>query len=185
MQRIERDENGVAALQRRVAEVEEINRDLLAFARGHAGAVASIHEAVLALLAAENAEELTTIVTRDWPALLAVDAVAFVWSSEGRALAADRGGVRLLEPRLVQRMAGMERAITIRKVGRGHPLFGEDAPEIRTEVAVRIEGARGLGLVLLGQREGVAENAPAGARLLRFLGRSVATMLERWQPQPL
>ena len=44
------EDRAVARLQARVAAAEEANQDLIAFARGHSGAVASIHEAVLAAL---------------------------------------------------------------------------------------------------------------------------------------
>src|SRR4051812_13067710 len=42
MQRIDFEVSAVATLRKRVTEVEEINEDLIAFARGHAGAVSSI-----------------------------------------------------------------------------------------------------------------------------------------------
>jgi hypothetical protein len=45
---------GLATLRARVAEVEEANQDLIAFARGHSGAVAAIHEAVLAAVEAQG-----------------------------------------------------------------------------------------------------------------------------------
>ena len=182
MQRIERDVAALTMLRQRVAAVEETNEELVAFARGHAYAAAAIHEAVLALLAADDASALATIVTRDWPVLLGVDAAAIAWSAEGRAFVADRCGMRPCEPRLVARMAGMERAVVARVVGRGHPLFGGQASTIRAEVSIRMEGARGIGLIVLGETQGEASNTPAGARLLRFLGRICATMLERCPP---
>ena len=42
------ENHALANLRARVAAAEEANQDLIAFARGHSGAVASIHEAVLA-----------------------------------------------------------------------------------------------------------------------------------------
>ena len=170
----------MTTLQQRMAEAEETNRDLIAFARGHAGVTAAIHEAVLAALTASDRAALATIVTRDWPVLLDVDAVAFAWADEAGAVAADLDGMRSFEPRLVARMAGMDRAVTVRAVGRGHPLFGADAEHIRAEVLVRLEGAEGIGLLLLGQFTGSASHTPAGERLLRFLGRAASVMLERW-----
>ena len=53
----------VASLKRRMAEVEEANQDLIAFARGHSGAVSSIHTAVLALTDSGIASFL-----KDWEA---------------------------------------------------------------------------------------------------------------------
>lgn len=170
----------MSSLRRRIAEVEEDNGALLAFARGHAGAVAAIHEAVLAALTATDRADLAMIVTRDWPCLLGVDAAALAWADVDRAFAADRQAVRAMEPRLVARMAGMERAVSLRSVMHGHPLFGFDSNIIRAEVAIRLEGTSGIGLIVLGQCDGLPAEAPAGTRLLRFLGRAASTMLERW-----
>ena len=170
----------MASLKAHVAAVEQTNDDLLAFARGHAGVVTAIHEAVLALLPATTLPCFASIVTGDWPCLLGVDAVAFAWTNGDRAIAADLAGLRPVEPRLVTRMAGMDRAVTMRGVAQGHPLFGRHHKAIRAEIAVRLEGTRGLGLLLLGQEEGQPGEAAASARLLRFLGRTCAAMLERW-----
>jgi zinc transporter ZupT len=60
----------------RAARGREANQDLIAFARGHSGAVASIHEAVLAAVEAEGFDHLIHVVTQDWPQILGLDAVA-------------------------------------------------------------------------------------------------------------
>jgi uncharacterized protein YigA (DUF484 family) len=44
------EERAVARLRDRLGAAEEANQDLIAFARGHSGAVASIHQAVLAAI---------------------------------------------------------------------------------------------------------------------------------------
>ena len=170
----------MASLKAHVAAIEQTNGELLAFARGHAGAVTVIHEAVLALLRADTLGGFTAIVTGDWPCLLGVDAVAFAWSNGDQAVAADRTGVRAFERRLVTRMAGIDQPVTARTVSQGHPLFGRDHRLIRAEIAIRLEGAHGLGLLLLGQKVGEPGEAAASVRLLRFLGRTCAAMLERW-----
>lgn len=185
-QRSGRDEAGVAALRRRVARAEEANQELLAFARGHAGAVATIHEAVLAVMAAETRAELLAVITGHWPAILGVDAAALAWTCGADAFVADRRDTRPLDARMVLRLAGMNRAVTARTVARGHPLFGPAAATVGAEVLVRLEGARGMGLLALGQSAaagaGPDAGLGAGARLLRFLGRAAATMLERCPP---
>ena len=98
---IDFEARAVASLRRRVAEVEEVNQDLLAFARGHSGAVAAIHEAVLAAADAEGLDHLIHIITQHWPQILGLDAVSlalFVWlltlhpAAAGRVYAA-YGGV--------------------------------------------------------------------------------------------
>jgi uncharacterized protein YigA (DUF484 family) len=180
MQRIDFEASAVKTLRKRVSEVEEINEDLIAFARGHAGAVSSIHEAVLAAIAAETLTELATALTCHWPMLLRVDEVAFAWSVGGEAFRADRNGVREVEPRLIERMADTMRAVTLRSVERGHPLFGAACESIRSEALIRLDSFSGCGLIALGQREAPAIEGRHGARLLRFLGQAVSHMLERW-----
>ena len=93
MQRIDFEVSAVATLRKRVSEVEEINEDLIAFARGHAGAVSSIHEAVLAAIACDTPAELATVITCHWPMLLRVNEVSFAWSHEGEAFRANRDGM--------------------------------------------------------------------------------------------
>jgi uncharacterized protein len=180
MQRIDFETSAVATLRKRVTEVEEINEDLIAYARGHAGAVASIHEAVLAAIACDSREELATIITCHWPMLLRVNEVSFAWAHEGKAFRADRDGIREVEPRLVDRMADMMRPVEMRSVGRGHPLFGAACESIRSEALIRLDSFSGCGVIALGQREDSAIEGRHGARLLRFLGQAVSHMLERW-----
>lgn len=180
MQRIDFEASAVNSLRRRVSEVEEINEDLIAFARGHAGAVSSIHEAVLAAIIADTPAELATVLTCRWPMLLRVDEVAFAWSVAGEAFRADRNGAREVEPRLVARMADMTRAVTLRSVERGHPMFGAACESIRSEALIRLDSFSGCGLIALGQSESPTIEGRHGVRLLRFLGQAVSHMLERW-----
>ncbi|HMI18787.1 MAG TPA: DUF484 family protein [Sphingomonas sp.] len=183
MQRIDFEVSAVATLRKRVSEVEEINEDLIAFARGHAGAVSSIHEAVLAAIACDNSTELATVITCRWPMLLRVDEVAFAWEAGGEAFRANRDGVREVEPRLVERMADIMRPVEMRGVERGHPLFGAACESIRSEALIRLDSFAGSGLIALGQAESATIEGRHGTRLLRFLGQAVSHMLERW-PAP-
>jgi len=180
MQHIDFETSAVASLRKRVSEVEEINEDLIAFARGHAGAVSSIHEAVLAIITADTIEELATIVTCRWPMLLCVDEVAFAWTTGNGAFLANGEGMHRLEPRLVERMTDATRPVMLRGVGRGLPLFGAAAERIQSEALIRLDSFSGSGLIVLGQYEAPAVEGRHGARLLRFLGQSVSHMLERW-----
>jgi len=180
MQRIDFEASAVNSLRKRVCEVEEMNEDLIAFSRGHAGAVSSIHEAVLAAITADTPAELATILTCHWPLMLRVDEVALAWVAGGAAFRADRNGVREVEPRLVIRMADMLQPVTMRGVARGHPLFGAACESIRSEALIRLDGFKGTGLIALGQTEAPAIEGRHGARLLRFLGQAVSHMLERW-----
>jgi uncharacterized protein YigA (DUF484 family) len=180
MQKIDFEASAVASLRKRVSEIEEINEDLIAFARGHAGAVSSIHEAVLAAIGAADPGELATIITCQWPFLLRVDEVGFAWASAEQAFLTNGEGRCAVEPRLVERMADLTRPVVLRAVERGHPIFGSAAGRIRSEALIRLDSFSGAGLIALGQTEAPAIEGRHGARLLRFLGQAVSHMLERW-----
>lgn len=180
MQVINFEESAVTTLRRRVGEIEEINETLIAFARGHAGAVGAIHEAVLAIIPATDAEELATIITRRWPALLSVDTVAFAWTHGAAASHADGDGLRPIESRLLTRMMAETGPVELRAVARGHALFGAAAAAIRSEAVIRLSWHSGEGLIVLGQTETAPLEGRHGARLLRFLGQTISRTMERW-----
>src|SRR6478609_7497419 len=96
------EDRAVANLRARVAAAEEANQDLIAFARGHSGAVASIHEAVLEGLHADSVESLLHVVTQDWPLILRIDAVALSLIVGSQGFRADGGGVQLVDPALLR-----------------------------------------------------------------------------------
>src|SRR3546814_12649101 len=88
------EDRAVAHLQARVAAAEEANQDLIAFARGHSGAVASIHAAVLAAVEAEGFDHLIHIVTQEWPQILGLDAVAVALFVGDKGMRADASGMQ-------------------------------------------------------------------------------------------
>lgn len=167
-------------LDHRAQPAPSADADLLAFARGHSEAAASIQRAVLAVLDAQSPGALALTVTRDWPWILSVDRVALAWARQGAGMVAENGGRRPIEARLVARMASLDRETQVRAVARGHPLFGAHAGEIRAEALIRLNAGGGAGLLILGDRAGIAAETPAAARLLCFLGRATSAMLARW-----
>ena len=172
----------LARLQQRVAEVEEANEDLIAFARGHSGTVSSIHAAVLAAMEADGLDHLIHIVTQDWPELLGVDAVALALVAGDKGLRADLSGMQFVDPRLLDRSISDIAAITLRSCGRGHPLFGAAAEMIRTEALVRLDNPAPFptGLLALGQRTTQSFDTSHGSELLVFLGATLSRMMGRW-----
>jgi len=172
----------LATLRARVAEVEEANQDLIAFARGHSGAVAAIHAAVLAAIEAGSLEHLIHIVTQDWPDILAVDAVALALHVGETGLRADSNGLNYVDRRVIARiMRGLE-GVVLRGVEQGHPLFGPAAPLIRAEALVRLDhpAPHACGLIALGQRAEQRFETRHGSELLAFLGATLARMVGRW-----
>jgi len=176
------EERAVARLRERLGAVEEANQDLLAFARGHSGAVASIHEAILAALEADGLESLFHVVTHEWPLILGLDSVALALVVGDRGFRADADGVQFVAPQILDKaMTGID-GVEMRNVGRGHPLFGPACSLIRSEALIRIDADRPLpyGLLALGQRAAQPLDGRHGSELLMFLGRGLASMIRRW-----
>ena len=183
---IQFEERAVASLRQRLGAAESANEDLIAFARGHSGAVSAIHRAVLAAIAAGSVEELLATVTRAWPTILRIDAVALALVVGEEGYRADAEGIEFVAPQLVDKsLAGLDE-VELRAVIRGHALFGLGAPDIRAEALIRIDCGAGLpyGLLALGQHDAHAIDAGHGAALLRFLGQSLAAMIARWLTIP-
>jgi uncharacterized protein len=179
---IQFEEAGVARLRERLGAAQEANEDLIAFARGHSGAVSAIHSAVLAALEADSVEGLLHVVTQEWPLILGIDAVALSLVVGDKGFRADGNGVQIVDPQILNRAIGQVDGVEMRTVERGHPLFGPACDLIRAEALIRIDCEPPLpcGLIALGQREELSLDARHGSELLMFLGSSLAAILKRW-----
>jgi uncharacterized protein YigA (DUF484 family) len=180
------EERAVAQLRDRLGAAVEANEDLIAFARGHSGAVASIHEAVLAAIDADGVEGLLHVVTQEWPLILGIDAVALSLIVADKGFRADGSGIQSVEPSILRRAVDGVESVDMRKVERGHPLFGPACDLIRAEALIRIDCGPGLptGLLALGQRADLSLDARHGSELLMFLGRTLAAMIRKWLTDP-
>ena len=183
---IQFEERAVAKLREKLGAAEEANQDLIAFARGHSGAVSSIHSAVLAAIEAESIDDLLHVVTQEWPLILGIDAVALSLVIGDRGFRADGNGVQLVEPSILERAIAQVDGVELRSVERGHPLFGPACDLIRAEALIRIDCEPPLphGLIALGQRTSESLDTKHGSELLMFLGRSLAAMIRRWLIDP-
>ncbi len=179
---IQFEERAVAHLRDRLGAAEEANQDLIAFARGHSGAVASIHQAVLAAVEAEGFDHLVHIVTQEWPHVLGLDAVALALSVGDKGIRADSSGLEFVDPRVVERWTHGVEGVVLHGVERGHPLFGPACALIRAEALVRLDSDPPLpsGLLALGQRSGQGFETKHGSELLLFLGRILTRCMGRW-----
>ena len=180
------EERAVARLRERLGEAEEANQDLIAFARGHSGAVASIHSAVLAAMEADGIDALLHVVTQEWPLILRIDAVALALIVGDKGFCADGNGVQAVEPMMLRRAIEQVAGVEMRTVKRGHPLFGPACSLIRAEALVRIDCEPPLpcGLLVIGQRAALSLDARHGSELLMFLGGSLAAIIRRWLIHP-
>jgi hypothetical protein len=183
---IQFQDHALAHLRERLGAAQEANEDLIAFARGHSGAVAAIHEAVLAAMEADGIDAVLHVVTQEWPLILGIDAVALALIVGEKGFRADVNGVQMVEPQLLQRSIEQVNGVAMRGVERGHPLFGPACDLIRAEAVIRIECEPPLpvGLIALGQRSEQTLDARHGSALLMFLGRSLAAIIRRWLVDP-
>src|SRR5688500_19108263 len=100
---IQFEERAVAHLRERLGVIEEANQDLIAFARGHSGAVSAIHAAVLAALEADSIEALLHVVTQEWPLILGIDAVALSMIVGDQGFSAGGNGGPLVDHHILAR----------------------------------------------------------------------------------
>lgn len=179
---IQFEERAVAALRERLGVAETARADLLAFARGHSGAVSAIHQAVLAALEADSLDALFEIVTRRWPPMLGLDSVALALVVGEQAFRIDAHGVNLVAPQIVERAVESMGEVALRRVGQGHPLFGRVASAICAEALIGVDSPPPFprGLLLLGNACEGSEASNEGTALLQFLGAALAAMLRRW-----
>jgi uncharacterized protein YigA (DUF484 family) len=175
------EDRAVAKLRDRLGAVESANEDLIAFARGHSGATASIHAAVLAAIEADTIDGLFDVVTRVWPRLLGVDHATLALVADDRGFRVDAIHVWTVEKRIVDRAIEQLDPVTMRTVPCGHPLFGQAVGQIRSEALILLstEAPLPYGLLLLGQKEAAGLDNRHGAQLLGFLGSSLAAMIRR------
>lgn len=176
------EQQAVARLRERLGAIEEANEDLVAFARGHSDAVASINAAALEAIEAVSVDSLFDVISRRWPAILGIDYAAIGLVVGDRAFRADCDSIELVEPAFVERMVREIAPVQVRSVNAGHPLFGPTACKaVRAEALIRIDGPPPYpqGLLALGQATELAEDSSQGSALLMFLGRVVAATIRR------
>jgi hypothetical protein len=179
-------DHALAALRARIAAAEEANQDLIAFARGHSGAVAAIHLAVLSVIEAEGLDHVIHVVTQEWPQTLGLDAVALGLFVGETGIRADASGLQFVEPRVIARSIEGFDGVVLRAAERGHPLFGPACELIRAEalIPLRPQGSAAAvlpnGLLALGQRGGQGFETRQGSELLLFLGSVLTRCIGRW-----
>ena len=158
------EERAVATLRDRLGAAESAKEDLIAFARGHSGATAAIHAAVLRLIEADSLDAVLALV------------------ADGAGFRVEADNIGTVEPRIVDRAIGQIEPVTMRTVACGPPLFGHAARNIRSEALIILSSEAPLpyGILLLGQREAASLDNRHGAQLLGFLGDSLGAMLRRW-----
>src|SRR5687768_14333921 len=126
------EERAVATLRDRLGAAENAKEDLIAFARGHSGATAAIHAAVLRLMEADSLDALFDVVRDDWPRMLGIDHAVLALVADGKGFRVEAGNIGTVELRIVDRTIEQVDPVTMRTVACGHPLFGHAARDIRS-----------------------------------------------------
>ena len=177
------EKGALATLRARLGAAEEANEDLIAFARGHHGAVASIHQAVLEAMKSPDQKAMIAVVVSQWPEILGIDQAALALADGDSATLATSAGIVPIDPAILRRGVRGLGPVTVRNVVRGHPLFGQSCAAVRAEALIRIDcgAACPNGLLLLGQAHSPGLDEFGGSELLRFLGQSLAAMIGRWR----
>lgn len=178
------EDHALARLRARVAAAEEAREDLLAFARGQSGAVASIHQAVIAAMEVTDFDHLLHVVVQEWPLILGLDAVALGLVVGQQGFRVDSSGVQHCDAALMRQWMGGGEAVELRIVERGHALFGPASDLIGAEALIRLPNALPEAILLLGQRGSDPLDGRHGSELLLFLGASLGAMLRRWTLNP-
>jgi uncharacterized protein YigA (DUF484 family) len=178
------EDHALARLRERVAAAEEAREDLLAFARGQSGAVAAIHQAVLAALEATDFDHLLHVVVQEWPLILGLDAVALGLVLGQQGFRVDSSGVQHCEAALLRQWMSGAEPVEVCSVDRGHPLFGPACELIGAQALIRLPDALPEAVLLLGQRGSEPLDGRHGSELLLFLAASLAAMLRRWTLNP-
>lgn len=142
---------------------------VVAAGRAAAGLAARVHEAVVALIAASDAYEFTTV---ELPSLLVVDAASL-------ASETPQGSMRPLPAGAVRHLLG-NRAVVFRDDGEDAGLLhGEAAALARHDALVRMPCRAGPTVLALAARDRLALDPAQGTGALAFLGRALAAALER------
>ena len=177
------EDRALANLRAKLGAAEEANEDLIAFARGHRGAVVTIHQAVLEAMKSPKLPAMVAVVVGQWPDILGIDRAALALADGDSATLATGEGVVPIDPAILRRSVRGLGPVTVRNVARGHPLFGQSCADVRAEALIRIDCGVTCpsGLLLLGQAHSPGLDEFGGSELLRFLGQSLAAMIGRWR----
>jgi len=174
----------VDRLSGEVRRLRDTQGAILAASRTNLATQGQIHEAVLALLDANDTGHFLHAVARDLPQILDLDAVSLALESEPPGPRWSTGGdVRLLPKGRVDRLLGEGRDIVLRtETEDAEMLFGPAAGLVRSDALVRLDLGAGKAPALLafGARNPGRFHPGQGTEILRFLCRVLERLLVLW-----
>jgi uncharacterized protein len=169
-------------LRKQVAALGEEREELLSFARGHQGASAQIHAAVLAVLDADGLDHLIHIITADWVDILGLDAIALLLEAGKQQVRATSTGMQLLKGAEFKKLMPGDATVLLETTAHGAPAFGPAEKLILSQGLIRLQLPKplGNGILALGSRAEHSFDGVSSTSLLVFLGAVVERCLIRW-----
>ncbi|HLS58907.1 MAG TPA: DUF484 family protein [Paracoccaceae bacterium] len=184
----------VERLEERLDRLEDTHREVLAAAYDNVAGTAQIHRACLMLLGAEDFAGFLHALTNDVQNTLHVDLVRLALEAPAAEPGSGLGPGALKEAVVALPSGGAEtyvtagrggpvRPVVLRGLSRASPtVYGEAAPEIRSEAAILLDLGTGRlpGILALGSHEEDRFDPEQGIDLLTFFGGVVERALRRF-----
>lgn len=178
----------VQRLQRRVAQLKDIQADLIEATSFNALARERVHSAVLRLLDAKSFEELIDfIISADGLAqALDIDAIVLCVESATEVSGIGVRGVRILENGGVERILGLAPYALADHVVASRSLYGAIAEEIGSEALIRLDFSQSAppGLLVIGSRDPDHFHPSQAGDLIEFIARIAERCIRLWLELP-
>jgi uncharacterized protein YigA (DUF484 family) len=185
----------VERLEERLDRLEDTHREVIAAAYENVAGMNQVHRACLALLEPQEFAGFLKVLTRDIAPILAVEVIRLGLEAPDATPGASLGPAGPFQDVVVALpQAGVDayvtqgrglgaRRVTLRQLVKASPdLYGEAAPEIRSEALLRLDLGDGhlRGLLAFGASDHLRFHPDQGTDLLAFFGGVFERSLRRW-----
>lgn len=189
----------IAGLRSDLDRLSRHSADILSLTQTNLSQQQRSHAAALLLLQAETPADLHRVLTRDWPRLLHVDAIALALEDDTSNLGPHEvregpsGVVRLPSGSIDRIFAGTDNPrVMLTDYRNGNRLFGSLSHQIQSDALARLDVAASwetpqtarskapAGLLALGSFDANTFHGEQASDLLEFLARLLGTVLPRW-----
>ena len=185
----------VDRLEERLDRLEDTHREVLAAAYENVAGMNQVHRACLALLEPQDFGGFLQVLTRDVAPILGVEVIRLGLEASEAEPGASLGPEGAFRDVVVALPAGGTdayvtqgrglgaRRVTLRQLVKASPdLYGDAAPEIRSEALLRLDLGDGSsrGLLAFGASDSLRFHPDQGTDLLAFFGGVFERSLRRW-----